>query len=97
MAVGSPTRPTSTAITSCTSWTWRTVDDEADDNDVDDWLPAWSPDGGSIAFIRTGDGQRLHVIGADGHRDRVVDGADDGAWWPAWSPDAARIAFSSTA
>ena len=69
--------------------------------------PAWSPDGTRIAFASTADhnGQtcfeecsdnaELHVIGADGTRERrlTTTKADEGA--PAWSPDGRRIAFAS--
>jgi len=59
--------------------------------------PAWSPDGGLIAF---GQGTKLEVIRPNGTRERVLfDGGDQGEGVPAkigrpsWSPDGRSIAF----
>jgi len=51
--------------------------------------PSWSPDGTKIAYETYG---VLHVIGADGTGDRVLESGttDD---HPAWSPDGSTIAF----
>jgi len=53
--------------------------------------PAWSPDGRSIAFTRTGKlGATVWVVRPDGRgAHRLVAGSD-----PAWSPDSKRLAFS---
>jgi Tol biopolymer transport system component len=61
-------------------------------------LPAWSPDGKSIAFSsnRTGTGD-IYVMNADGSNARRLTtdpGVDD---WPAWSPDGTMIAFQRSA
>lgn len=56
--------------------------------------PAWSPDGASLAFVRSdlGSCPRIYIARADGSdARRVTDGCDVD---PAWSPDGARIAFS---
>lgn len=51
--------------------------------------PAWSPDGGRIAFQRD---SVVHVINADGSNElRLTAGTS-----PAWSPDGARIVFTSS-
>ncbi len=74
----------------------------------DDALPAWSPDGRSVAFVskRAGaDPDRglnwdLYVVdavaGATPRALTTFDGADDHPEWgtrPAWSPDGAQIAY----
>jgi Tol biopolymer transport system component len=54
--------------------------------------PAWSPDGGRIAFSSNGD---LYLVGAEGGEPTQLTsgpGADRG---PAWAPDGSKIAFSS--
>lgn len=51
--------------------------------------PAWSPDGGRIAFSR---GAELRVINADGSGERLV---AINAWYPTWSPDGTRLAYSA--
>lgn len=55
--------------------------------------PAWSPDGGRLAFTRA---CAIHTVSSDGSGERRVSAATDGAKCenqPAWSPDAAKIAF----
>jgi hypothetical protein len=52
------------------------------------YAPAWSPDGGRIAFVTRGD---LWDADADGsHRALLVKDADQ----PAWSPNGRRLAFT---
>lgn len=61
-----------------------------------DAMPAWSPDGGEIAFASTRPGDsypRLYVMGADGTRPRLVAPLDFEAQYPTWSTTGS-IAFS---
>ena len=56
--------------------------------------PAWSPDGGRIAFV-TLDSKELFLINSDGTGERNLTqglGENDA---PAWSPDGSRIAFGT--
>jgi len=59
--------------------------------------PAWSPDGGEIAFVRgDNDGTGLFLVHPDGSGVRkVADIAGGGVDAPAWSPDGTAIAFST--
>jgi TolB protein len=65
-------------------------------NDTDDLQPAWSPDGATIAFNTTRDGNwEIYAMSADGavQRNLSDDPADDE--FPAWSPDGKHILFVS--
>jgi Tol biopolymer transport system component len=65
----------------------------------DGWLnphvdrPAWSPDGGQIAFVLTcsGEWSRLFVMNADGSEAHLLVDSWQ-AYAPAWSPDGSRMA-----
>jgi serine/threonine protein kinase len=67
-------------------------------NNVNDWLPDWSPDGSEIAFTsnRAG-GYDLWAMNADGSGQRAV--VTTGAWddYPRWAPDGVRLALATTA
>jgi hypothetical protein len=62
------------------------------DNSVDDNYPAWSPDGGQIAWVA---GNDIWVMNADGSSPMRL--TDDAAqdFDPAWSPDGLQIAYAS--
>jgi Tol biopolymer transport system component len=58
-----------------------------------DTYPAWSPDGGRIAFVRNSD---LHVMNADGSGVRNLTPAlADQVTEPDWSPRGGEIAFTA--
>lgn len=63
-------------------------------NEVDEYAPIWSPDGGQIAFesYRDGNGE-IYVMDADGgnQRNLTQHPAADGS--PDWASDGTRIAF----
>ena len=55
--------------------------------------PAWSPDGGRIAFVR---GNQLRLIEADGSGERLLASGGTAGWAPgspSWSPDGTRLLF----
>jgi TolB protein len=53
--------------------------------------PAWSPDGGRLAFVRDAD---LYVANADGSGPvQVTDGPEEDAG-PGWSQDGSRLVFT---
>ena len=54
-------------------------------------MPAYSPDGGRIAFARTGSGDAgVYVMRSDGGSVLRVVGQ---GWAPAWSPDGTQLAY----
>jgi Tol biopolymer transport system component len=66
------------------------------ENDVDEWGPAWSPDGTSIAFSSTRDGNsEIYVMDRAGREVTRLTTSDASDGVPAWSPDGTKIAFSS--
>jgi dipeptidyl aminopeptidase/acylaminoacyl peptidase len=69
------------------------------DGDWDDRLPAWSPDGSSIAFASSrtddrdwADTSSVYVVAPTGGDARQVTPDDTVLWGPAWSPDGQTIA-----
>ena len=67
-----------------------------------DQTPAWSPDGGRIAFANSNpfdqsdSGGRICVMDPDGSEGIEISlPAGEGVWEPSWSPDGQRIAFWS--
>ena len=64
------------------------------DEKADDRSPAFSPDGGRIAFQSDRDGGGLFVMGATGESVKRVTGF---GYNPAWSPDGRRLVFGGEA
>jgi Tol biopolymer transport system component len=65
---------------------------------TDDYDPAWSPDGGSIVFVRShaAEGRRqsdLFVVRPDGADVRQLTALPGEAHGPTWSPDGSQVAF----
>lgn len=58
---------------------------------------AWSPDGSTIAFARSGGAifGDLYLVDADGENVRGLVARAGPQWSPAWSPDGALVAFTS--
>jgi dipeptidyl aminopeptidase/acylaminoacyl peptidase len=67
-----------------------------------DSSPRWSPDGKTLAFVRTPekDGKpqpaQIFLLALDGGEARPITDLARGAGAPAWSPDGKRLAFSSS-
>jgi dipeptidyl aminopeptidase/acylaminoacyl peptidase len=63
-----------------------------------DSLARWSPDGKTVAFVRSAERQtaQIYLLSMDGGEARPLTDMPKGAGEPVWSPDGRSIAFSST-
>lgn len=82
---------------------WTMKEDGTDPRQVTagmDMQPAWSPDGSTIAFQRTGAAifGDIFLVDADGGNERRLTVAPLAGpqWSPSWSPDGRLLAFAST-
>lgn len=67
------------------------------DNSAVDSDPAWSPDGGRIAFVSTRSGTAdLWVMNVDGTGLTQVTNDEGSVRFPQWSPDGSMIAYSAS-
>jgi len=65
-------------------------------NEADDYLLSWSPDGSKIAFSSNRDGNwEIYVMNADGSNQRRLTNNPAADETPSWSPDGSKIAFVS--
>lgn len=72
------------------------LSDSSNPGNNGDLFPAWSPDGGTIAFTRMiGGTLRTYLMDADGNNERPLLKLNGPAndWVPAWSQDGSRLAF----
>jgi Tol biopolymer transport system component len=73
------------------------------DDPAGEYMPKWSPDGSSIAFVRedgpgspTPTRSTIYIMNPDGSEARRISSASGGSdFWASWSPDGTRIVFAA--
>jgi Tol biopolymer transport system component len=59
--------------------------------------PAWSPNGGQLAFVELGDsGNDIYVMNVDGSGLANLTATDSYEGYPSWSPDGTQIAYTAS-
>lgn len=78
--------------------TGEVISQLTDNEGVDDYMPAWSPDGSHIVYVsrdETEGSDEIHIMTADGETDtQITDNAVED-YYPAWAPDGDTIVFVS--
>jgi Tol biopolymer transport system component len=63
---------------------------------INDWAPAWSPDGSRILFATNRDGNdEIYVMNAGGSGQTNLSNRTARDWRPGWSPDGSKILWTT--
>ena len=65
-------------------------------NDADDLIPYFSPDGSKIVFLSYRDGnEEVYIMNIDGSNQKNLSNYEGNEWFPRFSPDGLKIIFTS--
>jgi TolB protein len=66
------------------------------DNDAEDLIPCFSPDGSKIVFLSYRDGnEEVYIMNSDGSNQKNLSNSEGVEWFPRFSPDGSKIIFAS--